>query len=437
MKYTIYDIVLHICLLICAPYYLLRIIFSGKYRHGLLERFSLYGTKGPVLAEKNRETVWFHAVSVGETRAVMPLLRRFKERHPNTRIVFSTVTQTGQELAGKEGHGLIDSLIYMPLDLGWVVRRAVKIIRPALFVIVEKEYWPNIINHMTSSRTPIVVVNATISERSYNRYKLFSFFFSDLFKKLSLFLAKREEDADRIVSLGMESSKASVVGNIKFDMEDIDAAAQIEGLRDALAITMDDTVIVAGSTHAGEELMIIESYKRIKKDYPEVKLLIAPRHPNRFDEVEGIIKEVGFEAKRRSLCEGKKDGVILLDTVGELFMAYAISSVSFVGGSLVPGIGGHNLLEPAFHSSPVLYGPNIETCADMATLLEASGGGKVVKDSGELYNTLLGLVSNPGLRLKMGKEAKAALDANRGATEKSIQMIEALGVLNKEKGKNL
>ncbi|MEE9542969.1 MAG: 3-deoxy-D-manno-octulosonic acid transferase [Thermodesulfobacteriota bacterium] len=430
MKYLIYDILFHLFLIITIPWYLFKMIVNGKYRHRLLERFAVYGTKEVTLAQKDKPAVWFHAVSVGETRAVMPLLKRFKEEHPETRIVFSTVTRTGRELAKKEGDGLIDSIIYMPIDLGWVVTRAVNIIRPAIFIIVEKEYWPNIINRIRSSGAPVMVINATISRKSFDRYKRLSFFFADLFKRLSLFCAKRTEDAERVIELGMDKAKVNVTGNIKFDMEEVNAARETAGLAESLAITKDDVVIVAGSTHAGEETIIIDLFKKLTKDYPEIKLLIAPRHPNRFDEVARIIKDAGLKTKRRSLCAGgeDKDAVILLDTVGELFMAYALASVSFVGGSLV-SIGGHNLLEPAYHSSPVLYGPHIETCADMAELLEASGGGKVVTDKDDLYNTLLALIANEGLRLKMGKDAKTALEANKGATEKTIRMIEELGVL--------
>ena len=394
MRYIAYDILLHLCMIVLIPYYIAKMIFAGKYRHGLPERFAVYGRGGPTPAAGDTETLWFHAVSVGETRAVMPLLRRFKEAHPKTRIVFSTVTETGRELAKSEGAALIDSLIYMPLDLSWVVKRALKRIRPSLFVIVEKEYWPNIIRLTRASGVPVMVVNATVSRRSFTRYKKLSFFFREIFNGLSLFCAKREEDGARIRELGMDGADIRVVGNLKFDMEEVNASREIAGLRDSLGVTQDDTVIVAGSTHKGEEEIIIETYKKLKKDFPGLKLLIAPRHPNRFDEVALIIEEAGLKTNRRSQCAGGKEGVILLDTVGELFMAYAISSVSFVGGSLVP-IGGHNLLEPAFHSSPVLYGPNIGTCRDMGDLLEEAGGSIMVSGKDSLYDTLDKLLREP------------------------------------------
>ncbi len=426
MKYMLYDILLHLCLALLAPYFLVRLLVSGKYRGTIKERFAFYGSTEE--ASGPGPTVWFHAVSVGEARAVMPLLRRFKLAHPATRIIFSTVTRTGRELAKKEGADSIDRLIYMPLDLGWVVKRALKKMRPSLFIIVEKEYWPNMIRLAEDSGVLVLVVNATISERSFSRYKSLSFLFTDIFNKLSLFCAKREEDAERAIALGIKQDRVHTIGNIKFDMEDTDAATRIQGLREALAITKDDVVIVAGSTHAGEEGIVLDVYKRLKGKYDGTKLILAPRHPNRFDEVARLIKDAGLKTRRRSQCEGITDGVILLDTVGELFMAYALSSINFVGGSLVP-IGGHNLLEPAFHASPVLYGPNIETCRDMALLLESAGGSIMVSDKDGLYDALDKLLKDPVLRSSMGNKAKAALEANKGATEKTIKLIEGLNAL--------
>ncbi len=428
MKYILYDILLHLTLIILTPYFLVMMLVCNKYRGSIKERFAFYGPKFIPPGAEGGSVVWFHAVSVGETRAVMPLLRRFKLAHSDTRIVFSTVTRTGRELAKKEGAGIIDRLIYMPLDLGWVIRKALRIMRPSLFIIVEKEYWPNMIRLAEDSGVLVLVVNATLSERSYSRYRSLSFLFRDIFSKLSLFCAKREEDADRARALGIEQSRVHTIGNIKFDMEDVDAAAQIEGLREAVGIIKGDVVIVAGSTHAGEEKIILEVFKRLKEKFEGIKLILAPRHPNRFDEVARLIEETGLKTLRRSQCEGIREGVILLDTVGELFMAYALSSVNFVGGSLVP-VGGHNLLEPAFHASPVLYGPNISTCRDMAILLEDAGGSIMVSDSDALYDTLDKLLNDPALRASMGAKAKAALEANKGATEKTIELIEGLKAL--------
>jgi 3-deoxy-D-manno-octulosonic-acid transferase len=426
MKYTLYDILLHISLFTLAPYLLVKALINGKDAGTLAERFALY--KEMEGAAKERPVIWFHAVSVGETRAVMPLLRRYKEVHPNVRIVFSTVTATGRELAKKEGQGLIEKVIYMPLDLSWVVRSALRKIRPALFIIVEKEYWPNMIRIADLKGIPVLVINATISERSFSRYSSLSFLFKGIFSKVSLFCAKRDRDAERAIALGVEQGRVHAVGNIKFDMEGGDAKAQIAGLRDALGITTDDTVIVAGSTHAGEELIVLDTFKELKKEYPKIKLIIAPRHPNRFDEVERMIKEAGLKVNRRSLCAGDTDAVILLDTVGELFLVYALASINFVGGSLVP-IGGHNLLEPAYHSTPVLYGPNIGTCTDMARLLENAGGSIMVEDQKALLTALSSLLKDKEKCHAMGVSAKAALDANTGATVKTIELIDALSAL--------
>ena len=287
--------------------------------------------------------------------------------------MLSTVTRTGRELAGKEGHGLIEKIIYMPLDLAWVVKRALGKDPAITFynsrkgVLAQHDQARRLFrragtrykrDHLRAFILPGTLRSPSSLPVSLKRYRSFA--------------PKEKKTPTELVALGVEQSKVHAIGNIKFDMEVPSASAQIKGLRETLGITKDDTVIVAGSTHAGEEVIILDAYKELKDDFSGLKLIIAPRHPNRFDEVERIIKEAGFKTNRRSQCAGTKDAVILLDTVGELFMTYALATINFVGGSLVP-VGGHNLLEPAFHSTPVLYGTNIETCRDMAKLLRGRG----------------------------------------------------------------
>ncbi len=429
MRYLIYDLLLHILIIFLSPYYLLKMIFSGKYRAGLTERFGFLGDKAVAL-EGAEQVVWFHAVSVGETRAALPLVKCFKEAYPEWKVVFSTVTATGQATAERDGGGLIDTLIYMPLDLSWVLRGVLSRIRPSLFVIVEKEYWPAMINALNSRGCPVAVVNGSISEKSFRRYKSSGFFFSPLFNAISLFSARTGGDASKAGALGVASDRIFVTGNIKFDMEAApDLEARVEGLKKALSIKETDKVIVAGSTHHGEEEVMIELYRSLEERGIKAKLLIAPRHPERFRDVAELLAESGVPYIKRSeaavVASGTEAGVILLDTLGELFDAYGLASVAFVGGSLVE-IGGHNLLEPAYFGVPVLYGPHITSCEDMAELLEGAGAGERVMEKKELFEAILELLLDDKKISEMGEAALSLLHSLKGTTVNTIRLLATL-----------
>ncbi len=429
MRYLVYDLLLHILIIFLSPYYLLKMIFSGKYRAGLTERFGFLGDKAVALEGGDR-VVWFHAVSVGETRAALPLVRRFKEAYPDSKIVFSTVTATGQAVAARDESGLIDMLIYMPLDLSWVVRGVLSRIKPSLFVIVEKEYWPGIINALRKRGCAVAVVNGSISEKSFRSYKRLAIFFAPLFNSISLFSARTGGDASKAGALGVGSDRIFVTGNIKFDMEAApDLEARVEGLKKALGIKDTDKVVVAGSTHRGEEEIMIEVYRSLEEKGVRAKFLIAPRHPERFTEVSELLAQSGVPYIKRSeatgAVSGKEAGIILLDTLGELFYAYGLGSVAFVGGSLVE-IGGHNLLEPAYFGVPVLYGPHITSCEDMAELLEGAGAGRSVTGKRELAEALMELLSDDKLISETGENACTLLESIKGTTVKTVRLLGGL-----------
>ena len=436
----LYDIVLHLALLVMLPYYIFKALTAGKYRDGLVERLGLIerGKRDSLIGDK--ETVWFHAVSVGEVRALEPLLKRFREVHGDLNIVLSTVTRTGQEVARAECGTLADLIIYSPLDLSWAVRRTIDVIRPALFVVVEKEVWPNTFRLLKRVGAEIVVVNGTMSDRSFKRYRSLSFF-KGVFSLISHYCGRTERDSEKARALGVDGGKVTVTGNIKFDMEvPGDEEQRGELLSGALGIGDHQIVLVAGSTHRGEEAILLESYKALKERFPALKLVIAPRHPERFSEVESLIRGAGLDLIKRSDIkrsdggggtEGDEGAVVLLDTLGELRVAYSISDISFVGGSLVDGIGGHNLLEPALYSKAVLYGGKLTTYRSMADGLEASGGGVRVEVRGEggsiveeLTSSLSALIESREERERIGVCGNSFVDSNRGAAERSLEIIE-------------
>ncbi len=369
--------------------------------------------------------LWVHAVSVGETKAAIALLNGFRKAHPAVKIFFTTTTLTGQRVAEKEGAGLYDALAYFPLDFSWAVKRAIKKVTPRMLIVVEKEVWPNFYNTLHALSIPIVVVNGTISEKSFKRFLRFKGFFRHVFSDVTYFCARTEGDLDRALSLGVRKGHAGLTGNMKFDLNATLDKKTVESLKAALGISGKDLVVVAGSTHAGEEEIFLTLFKKLRKEFKGVKLVIAPRHPERFSEVEALIKGSGIPYSRRSAA-GAGGEVTLLDTIGELMAVYSLSDIAFVGGSLVKGVGGHNLLEPAAYGKPVLYGSLLSTYLSMAEMLEAEGGGIRVDDGEELLESLKRLLTDENLRLNTGSAAKRVVDRNRGAVDKTLKIIDGL-----------
>ena len=422
MKFVLYDILFHIVFVVLSPYLAFKVMTRPAYRDAFFERFGFIGYT------PSHPSVWIHAVSVGETRAVLPLVRLIKERYPDIKIVFSTTTPTGRSLAQKEA-GFVDSLIYFPFDFPWAVRRVVEAIKPVLFVVVEKEIWPNTYRVLKDRDIPVVVVNGTISERSFRWYRAMGFFFRDVFSRITVYCAGTEEDGRRATALGIPPERVVTTGNIKFDMDDTyGEEGYFRRLREDLAIDESDLVIVAGSTHQGEEEMILRVFRRLREDFKGLVLVLAPRHPERFDEVESLIRDHGLDCGRRTKGGGAE--VILLDTLGELRGMYGVGDVTLVGGSLVDGVGGHNLLEPACLGKPVVYGTYLGGYATMAGLLENGGGGIRVRDEEELFKVLKRLLSDGEAREEMGRSARKVVESNRGALEKTLRVID--GFLRRE-----
>ncbi|MDO8426988.1 MAG: 3-deoxy-D-manno-octulosonic acid transferase [Deltaproteobacteria bacterium] len=421
MIYLLYDILLHASVIILLPYFVFKMVIARKYREGVPERFGFI-KKVKLKRLLGGQAVWFHAVSVGETKAIMPVVKLLKEKRPDIKILFSTVTRTGNRTAANDGAGLIDALIYFPLDLSWAIRRVVSLAKPKALIVVEKEVWPNLYKILNEKNVPVIVANGTISERSFKRFLRFKFFFGGVFGKVSYFCGRTREDSERAFRAGVKKERVRTIGNLKFDIKPPAlSASAIESLRSALDIGPQDKVIVAGSTHPGEEEIILKAYAQLLGSFKGLKLILAPRHPERFNEAESLIKKTGLAYSRRS--SGRGGDIMLLDTVGELMTIYSFASVAFVGGSIVPGIGGHNLLEPAYFGKPVLYGPYLSTYLNMARMLEEGGGGIGVEEK-NLSSKLSELLTNDLLRKRTGDAAKKVVEENRGASKRTVEVIE-------------
>ncbi|HBO85029.1 MAG TPA: 3-deoxy-D-manno-octulosonic acid transferase [Deltaproteobacteria bacterium] len=428
MIFYLYNILVNLSFIILLPYFLFKIIFAGKYRKGLFEKFGFIDSDK--LRKTGKKRVWLHAVSVGETKAVIQLVRLLKKKHPDADIVFSTMTLTGNIIANENLLSYVTSVIYFPLDLLWVVKRVVQRVSPDIFIVAEKEIWPNILNVLKAKGVPVVVVNGKISDRSFRRYLFFSFFFKCVFQNVAFFCAQTERDRHRAVALGVPAERVCVTGNLKFDMEiPVWTSPEREEIMQALGIRDSDIVFVAGSTHDGEEEIILHVFSRLKRELPGLKLLIAPRHPDRFEEIENLIKSKGFSFLKKSdthhssLITHHSFDVILLDTMGELGKMFGLATAAFVGGSLV-NIGGHNLLEPVLHKKPVIFGQFIQDYREIADILIKSEGGIMVRDSSELEGVLRKIFLDRRLAKERGEAGYRVIEENRGVTKKCLAIIE-------------
>ena len=406
----LYNTLIILSILLFSPVILYKLLTDKRYRTGLSERLGNI-PDAVIDAMAGQRPIWFHAASVGEVIASQKLLEGIRERFPGRRLLVSTFTPTGNEAAKEKLKA--DGVIFLPLDFPWAVNRAVKKVNPSTLILMETELWPNLIRKAGSMGIPVVLVNGRISDTSYGKYWFISPLLKKVFESITLFLMQSEGDAGRVITLGAEQSKVTVTGNIKFDLKPADKDI---GFMD----NWGGPVLLAGSTHKGEDAPILDIYKGLRERYPALKLVLAPRHLDRVREVEGILKEKGLQFVRRSEVSEKIElPILLLDTLGELASFYKYGTIVFIGGSLIP-VGGHNPLEPALYGKPVLFGPHMENFRDSARILEESGGGARVDNPEGLNNRIDRLLSDIDLRQTMGNNARQAVLKNQGATERTM-----------------
>jgi 3-deoxy-D-manno-octulosonic-acid transferase len=389
-------------------------------------------------SEQDKPVIWVHAVSLGEAVAAAPLVKALHGRHPEYRYIVTTVTETGREAVEQRLAGVAEHR-YAPLDLPWVVAGMIDRLRPALYLFVETELWPNLLWTLRDRRVPAILVNGRLSSRSFRRQDVGGIrsLYRSVLQSLSLCLMQSDRDLQRIVALGANPDVAYTTGNIKFDQPLPDLHGE-SSLRRSFGLAGQEQLILAGSTHPGEEELLVSAYRQIVKAYPLAVLMLAPRHIERVDRVEAMIREAGFPAQRKSRIGETAAGprVIILDTRGELARAYREAIVAFVGGTLVP-VGGHNLLEPAVWGTPVLFGPYTDHCAEVAALLDEAGGGRRVMGVEDLVRCMSEWLADQKARDAVGQAAKRVVVDNQGALQRSVDLIETCLTSALVKGKSV
>jgi 3-deoxy-D-manno-octulosonic-acid transferase len=434
--YFIYSLLLGLGFLILLPRFLLDGFRHGKYVAGFRERL---GSVSPI--EKNgRPVAWIHCVSVGETQAARPLVRSIRQRFPESLIAISTITLTGQNLAREVFKLDAARVFYFPFDWPWVVRRTLSAINPDTVLIMETELWPGFLRECKQQQIPVAIVNGRLSEQSFRRYRLIRPFMTRVLSSLSLAIMQTEADGERLRSLGMDASKILVSGNLKFDAGTIPPTDSLtREFRERFRLADDSDLILAASTHSSEEVIILNSFRQVisrieTKTQAKPRLMIAPRHPERFTEVADLLKSSGLRWTRRTSPSDASDGqaeVVLLDSIGELDSIYPLASIVFVGGSIAK-TGGHNILEPAALGASVITGPhtyNFQSIVETFVKADAIIQLKPMSDSAAivaLANVISDLLADPERRRELGRLAKSLVTENRGATERTIESLRSI-----------
>lgn len=424
------DAAYFVLLTICSPVLLLRAWRTGKYRDGHAQK--LWGRVPRRLG--NAPCLWFHAVSVGEVLLLRPLIADLHRRRPEWEVVISTTTSTGLEVARRTFPDLVT--FYAPLDFSWAVRRALSRVRPTVLVLVETELWPNLIREASNQGTRVAVINGRISRRSHPRYRRFRALLGPTLRRLDVVGAQSEESASRFRAIGMDADRVTVTGSIKYDgLESLRDLPRIQALR--RAIGLDDAagpIFVAGSTMEGEEAVALQAFQAARVDHPELRLVIVPRHPERGAELARFIESQGHPVWRRSVDHeppatprpGDSPPVLLIDTVGELSSLWGMADLAFVGGSLFPGRGGQNMMEPSAFGASVLFGPHTSNFREAVEGLLDRQAARVVHDATELTEALRADLADPTSAQARGRKARSFVLAQRGATGRTLALLDRL-----------
>lgn len=425
--FILYDLIF----LLFAIFYLPVFLFKRKLHAGFATRLGFL----PEMPELDGP-IWCHAVSVGEAMSIKHLVESLKEKFPQKDFVISTVTPTGNKIA-RSIAGKNDVVIYLPLDFSWIVRRVIDKINPSLFVIAETEIWPNLIRYLNKKNIPIAVVNARISDRSFMKYLFAKPLVKPVLNKISVFCVQTQSDGQRLEQLGVSNEKIKLTGNMKFDIkvwDYEDLRKDYADYRIKLGVGIKEKLLVAASTHSGEEEKILDIYLSLVKSFPDLKLLIGPRHPERSESIIKLINEYPLlEAVRISLLSrmsaalqiSERKQVFVLDTIGQLMYFYAISDIVFVGGSLVKS-GGHNILEPASLGKPILFGKHMFNFRDIARMFLDNNAGIMVENAEELESKLRNLLEDQTKIAQLGKASREIILKNQGATARNAEIVTAL-----------
>lgn len=428
--FQLYNLLSAITLVVYLPWLIFKKLPDRRWRF-IRERLGI--------SSYEKTHIWIHAVSVGETIAVIPLLRRIRKEYPGKSITFSTTTYTGQKIAA-ERCTAADRVMYMPWDTSLCAGRVVKRLKPDIFITIETELWPILYHRLRYNGASILILNGRLSKKSFHKYRLIRFFMKKVLSYVDVCSMQSDEDASRIIALGADEIRVGVMGNLKFDMDFSDTASPswLNGLN--------GHILLAGSTHRGEEEIIIEAYEKIrkaqhKKEMAPLKLIIAPRHPERFEEVEAMLRERGLHHIRRTeighvpmsgvgktaternarSSSSPLPDIIILDTIGELSQVFSVASVTFIGGSLLP-YGGHNILEPAYWGNPVIFGPHMDNFPIASEFLTQKAAFQV-RDANEIAARVIALCEDAVRGREVGQRAKEIVSKRAGATDKAMSYI--------------
>lgn len=421
MKYLfflIYDMVFLLGLIIYLPFYVRRKKISLR---ALKQKMGFIDKTGLGL----RNTIWIHVVSVGELNLIEKLAKRIHELF-DYEIIITTTTLSANKLAKKKYAGFA-KIFFFPFDISFVIKKIIYLFRPKILIVAETELWPNLFYRLKKKNIPIVIVNARISDRAFNRYKIIRPFMRKTLRQCNYIGAQNKTYRDRFIYLGADETRTIVSGNMKFESLDI-GENQLSGLRQkylSLLKKANSCLIVAGSTHNPEEEILLTVYKEIKESGKNVSLVIAPRHPERIPAIEKIIKSYGLSPVKLSTIdssEQESDKIFLLDTMGELLYFYSFSDISFVGGSLA-SYGGHNILEPIFFLKPTLFGPSMTNFQDIKEIILESKAGIQVKNQTELKENLLQLIDNSSMRKEISLRCAQVFEEERKSLDENLKII--------------
>lgn len=409
----IYRILSTILFLISLPLYAAVRACRGKYLPGWKEKLGKF--HAPDLGDK---VIMFHGVSVGEVIALENLIKKTKETFPEYKIVVTTGTKTGQEIAHKKFDNVADFITYFPFDITICVELFLKKIKPSIVLIAETELWPTFAAYCHNKNIPLFVINGRISDSTFKSYRFIKGFFKEIFKNYTAILTQSEEDKEKFIKIGAPENKTKVMKNLKFDVKKIDSDIEIgKG---------NSRIIIAGSTHKGEDEIILSSFVKLKKEFSDIKLLLAPRHLTRINNVEELVKNTeltyGFRSKQDNFRD--KD-IIILDTLGELSKMYQICDFAFIGGSFNK-TGGHNPLEAVVYNKPAITGPSIHNFRDIYWILSRTKAGKIVKTPQELTDYMYKLLSNPKFYTQSCNDCKTVFEFQQGAMEYVINELKTI-----------
>lgn len=402
------------------PFIIVRLVWRSikapAYRHRWGERFAIYNKKFP------EHVIWFHAVSVGEAEALFPLVKQIQQKHPDAKVLITTTTPTGSARVKSVMQDSVEH-VYLPYDIPSAVNRFMQCFKPLIAVIMETEIWPNIFASCGEHKVPLYIINARLSEKSACGYQKIPALISPALARVKLIAAQTQEDATRFIAIGAKTETVRTLGNIKFDIE-VSSDIIAQGLQLKADLFNGRFVWLIASTHKDEEIIFLEIYKKIKQKIPELLLVIAPRHPERFVEVKKLCEQHQLAAAIRTSNEGcdQHIDVYLADTMGELKMLYAAADAAFVGGSMAP-VGGHNILEAAAVGTPVLFGPYMANFKEIAEGVLRADAAIQCRDENEIISAIIALYTDSACRQSLAEKGKAFVRQNQGAITRIVDIL--------------